>query len=227
MQSLRQIAGRIKAAAQARIRAFKFRSAVRQLEAIPAGKEVPESLLNRLILGWNNEAWSGSLAFLRASLDAIARTDGPILECGSGLSTIVVGWAAKRANRPLLAIEHSAPWAKVVMKHITRHRLDNVRVCHVDLCDFGEFDWYGVPPDDLPRNIGLVICDGPPGSTVGGRYGLLPRMRSHLAPDCVVLLDDAGRSAEQAILARWRHEFQINCEILEPERTVGLIRFDK
>ncbi len=113
------------------------------------------------------------------------------------------------------------------MEHLARHRLDNVRVCQAELRDFGEFDWYAAPPEDLPKNFGLVICDGPPGGTVGGRYGLFPRMRSHLAPDCVVLLDDAGRTAEQATLARWRQEFRINHEIIEPEKTVSIIRFEK
>ena len=52
----------------------------------------------------------------------------------------------------------------------------------------------------------LVVCDGPPADTVGGRYGLVPIMRDRLAPGCAILLDDAEREHERAIARRWQLE---------------------
>ena len=50
----------------------------------------------------------------------------------------------------------------------------------------------------------LVICDGPPGCTQGGRYGLVPVMDKQLAENCLVILDDTHRKAEQRIIDVWR-----------------------
>jgi hypothetical protein len=44
------------------------------------------------------------------------------------------------------------------------------------------------------------VCDGPKGTTRGGRYGLAPVMKDRLAPGCIVLLDDTSREAERAII---------------------------
>lgn len=58
----------------------------------------------------------------------------------------------------------------------------------------------------LPARFSLVLCDGPPGNTPGGRYGLLPVLGHRLSPSVVILLDDAGRPDERAIADRWTAE---------------------
>ena len=73
------------------------------------------------------------------------------------------------------------------------------------LQNYGEFDWYTVP-ESLPSGITLVVCDGPPSATLGGRYGLLPTLGAHFAPNCQVLMDDAIRSSEIDIISRWERE---------------------
>ena len=52
----------------------------------------------------------------------------------------------------------------------------------------------------------LIVCDGPPGHTLGGRYGLLPIVGNRLRKGAVILLDDAERSEEQVALRRWAKE---------------------
>jgi hypothetical protein len=66
----------------------------------------------------------------------------------------------------------------------------------------------------MPDSFPLVVCDGPPGSTKGGRYGLVPIMREWLKPGCVILLDDAGREQERAIARRWEAELGASSETL-------------
>ena len=55
--------------------------------ALNAGNHVIE----RLITGWGNEVWSAGADFLREILKETARGTGPILECGSGLTTARIG----------------------------------------------------------------------------------------------------------------------------------------
>lgn len=72
------------------------------------------------------------------------------------------------------------------------------------LKDYGDFCWYDAPLESMPDSFSLVICDGPPGATKGGRYGLVPFMRDRLRSGCVILLDDAEREEERTIAARWQ-----------------------
>jgi hypothetical protein len=71
------------------------------------------------------------------------------------------------------------------------------------LRDYGDFDWYTIDTRLLPT-FDLAVCDGPPGSTRGGRYGLLPVMSRKLASNATLLFDDADREGERAVLARWQ-----------------------
>ena len=65
-----------------------------------------------------------------------------------------------------------------------------------------------LPP--LPRDFGLVVCDGPPGTIQGGRYGLMPVMGEYLRPDCRILLDDTNRRKEKELIERWAGEMKLN-----------------
>lgn len=79
----------------------------------------------------------------------------------------------------------------------------HVEVCVAPLRRYGEFDWYPVEGTPIPDSIGFVVCDGPPGATVGGRYGLGPLLGSRLSPGAIILLDDTQRPEERAIVTRW------------------------
>ena len=58
----------------------------------------------------------------------------------------------------------------------------------------------------------MVICDGPPSTTRGGRYGMGSVLRGRLPSGATILLDDASRSDETRIAAQWVSEFDMTCE---------------
>ena len=79
-----------------------------------------------------------------------------------------------------------------------------MRLLHAPVVNYGNYHWYDLIHYDLSENISLVICDGPPGSTQGGRFGRMPVMDKQLAVNCVVLLGDTHREAERLIIDIWR-----------------------
>ena len=81
------------------------------------------------------------------------------------------------------------------------------------LVEYGEFVWYDPPLAQMPDEFSLVICDGPPGTTKGGRYGLLPVLGDRLRAGATILLDDAGRPAEAELIRRWENEVRFKTEI--------------
>ncbi len=172
------------------------------------------SLLEQLIYGWGNEAWSAREEYLAACVGHVLTSGEPILECGSGLSTVLLGAVAKKQGRIHWALEHLPGWADRVQRCLVRFRIDSVTLCTVPLRDFDGYLWYDAPMESMPRRFGLVVCDGPPGGTRGGRYGLIPVMRQRLAPGCVILLDDVVREDERVIAHRWSTELGAPLESL-------------
>ena len=180
---------------------------MKRFMASPAAATEPGSpILADLISAWGNEGWSARDEFLAECVKRALRSPGPILECGSGLSTLLIGVVATQRGQRHWALEHLPTWAVKVQGYLDRYQLDAVRIIGAPLRDYGGFCWYDAPMASLPDQFALVICDGPPGDVEGGRYGLVPMMRDRLRPGCTILLDDAGREQEVEIADRWRSE---------------------
>lgn len=196
-------------------REFAFRRAMRRFLARPEAGARPDSrILRDLVYGWGNESWSAMPEYLADCIRHALTTPGPILECGSGLSTLLIGAIAKRRGQAHWALEHLPEWAAKVQGCLDRYDLGPV-ILHVDpLKDHGSFRWYDPPLASMPASFSLVICDGPPGGTKGGRYGLVPIMKDRLEPGCIILLDDAGREQEFAVAKQWETELGASLEPL-------------
>lgn len=203
----RAVPRRVKASLRSAHRSFVFEMAIRKYESNPEESvDKSSNLLSDLIYGWGNEDWSALDEYLRECVRHSMASDGPILECGSGLSTIVVGILAKRRGLTHWVLENDPVWASRVRGYLRRFQLDNVILCVGPMKEYGDFTWYDAPVHDMPP-FRLVICDGPPASTRGGRYGLSRVLQSRVASGCVVLLDDAEREEERLIAERWASEF--------------------
>jgi len=120
----------------------------------------------------------------------------------------------EQSGGSMWSLEHDEFWHRRAQKALDRFRIRSVDLFHAPLTNYGDYSWYGVTGSLLPNSISLVICDGPPSGTPGGRYGAVPFVRDRLQRGAVVLLDDAERAEEQAIATRWAEEFESDVEIL-------------
>ncbi len=169
--------------------------------------EVPNhQLLSDLITGWGNLAYVTDVDYLAEVARRAAVTAGPVLECGSGLTTIVLGCLAAQRGVEVWSLEHLPRWHQRVNAALEKHHITGVQNLYAPLRDYGGFCWYDAPLEDLPDKFQLVVCDGPTGRTPGGRYGLWPVLKSRLTLETLVLLDDAGRRSERRSLQRWTTE---------------------
>jgi len=191
---------------RARYEAVFLRRGMRRLLASSDPSEPSAGVLRDLLRGWGNVSMAAWEDFIRAFLRCARETEGPILECGSGLSTVLLGLVAARTGTKVYSLEHNAAWAERARRVLRAYGIASVEMLVNDLRSYGAYSWYDPPLDLLPSNFSLVVCDGPPGSTPGGRYGLLPVMRKRLKPGCIILLDDAHRPEEREIAARWARE---------------------
>jgi hypothetical protein len=162
-----------------------------------------------LQFGWGNEGFAAQTEYLQEVAQRAATTAGPVLECGSGLTTVLTGLLAGRRGVETWSLEHIPDWRARVMSTLAQFDILHSHVSPVEMRNYNGFAWYDAPLGDLPKEFQLVICDGPPGETLGGRYGLLPVMGPRLPAGSVILFDDANRAGEAEVLRRWTSEAKI------------------
>ncbi len=140
-----------------------------------------------------------------------------LVELGSGVSTVVLGRLARELGGRLTSLEHDTDWARVVRSQIEREGLTAAaRLIEAPLerhsAALDDAPWYAAGAvAELPQEIDLLLVDGPPGYGDGmgrSRYPALPALEKRLAPNAMVVLDDAGREGERAILEGWQRDSQ-------------------
>ncbi len=171
------------------------------LRAISSGERSIE-IFERLVKVWGNP-WSADAHYLRQLSLEIDASSGGVLECGSGLTSVVAYAVCRPSGRELLCLEHDPDWFVLNRVDACLAGYPRTPIVRAPMKVYDTFHWFTLPTDDLlPRTIGVVACDGPPGSTKGGRYGVVPVLGNRLAGS-LILVDDADRKGETAAIERW------------------------
>lgn len=94
---------------------------------IVKGEFPSRPLLKNLIYSWGNLGYSSQVDYLESMVaySLKYKSGACVFECGSGLSTVLLGVIAKYKNFKVISIEHSRNWAGVVEKEIKRYSLKN------------------------------------------------------------------------------------------------------
>ncbi len=148
--------------------------------------------------------------------DVLARAIGRrgpdlVVECGSGWSTVLIASCLRELGRGrVLAFEHHEHFAERTRGLLRAFGCEGrAHVVHAALADRElegrPWTWYGPEAEgavDAP--IDLLFVDGPPGD-VGrhARYPAVPLLRTRMAADCPVILDDGLRADERWVAERW------------------------
>lgn len=182
------------------------------------------ALLEDLQEGWANHGMAARTDYLAEVCRQGVRAERAILECGSGLTTLLLGLLAGRRGVPVWSLEHIPEWRARVESTLTRHGIPEVHLLLAPLENYGTFTWYA-PQEPLPAIFDLVVCDGPPSETPGGRYGMLPVMRERVDERTVILLDDAERPSEHRVLTQWKQDAAVTIAVREtPSGAFALVR---
>ena len=187
--------------------------ALKRLTAAVESGTPQADILAELGRAWGEDGYRAVGGYLEEVTRFALETRGPVLEIGSGLTTLILGALVARRGIPVWTLEHHPEYFGYTGETLKSLGLRNVHLTFAPLRDYGEFCWYDPPLDELPRDFRLVVADGPPGDVKGGRFGLLPVLRSHFAPGVVVLLDDAERAREKAVLEKWESEYGLSQQL--------------
>lgn len=142
-----------------------------------------------------------------------------VIECGSGMTTMIIARLLKERGGRLVTIEHDPGWAAYVARELERQGLgQSAEVVEAPLerspLGLDDNPWYASTAVEsaltaLGGMADLLIVDGPPAFRPGtelARYPALPAFEPALSEGCTVILDDAGRDGERRVLARWEED---------------------
>lgn len=187
---------------------------LRKLTGIFRANPLPDrDLLEQLRRAWGNESFSADVTYVSEVVSHVSRCSAPVLECGSGLTTLVAGLVGERRNVTVLSLEQDREWADFVTQRLKKNGIHNVELRYAPLREYGGFVWYDVESVALPEYVELVLCDGPAVFEEWGeahaqwRYGVLPVLAGRGVKVDRILLDDATEPRAAGLLRRWRQEF--------------------
>lgn len=173
----------------------------------------------------STRGWAGSPDFL-LSISRIAQSKKPmtIIECSSGVSTVVLSQCCKLNGKGhVYSLEHDPSFAEKTRTELIRHNLnDFATIINAPLKNYSindnEWNWYSL--DYLPKNLkfDMIVIDGPPYSIQKLARYPATILISMLNESGIVILDDADRDDEKEIVEMWEQEFPdlkksyFNCE---------------
>jgi predicted RNA methylase len=159
--------------------------------------------------------WAASPDVLRWLAEyVISHRPKVVVECGSGASSLVMGYAVQQAGfGRVVSLEHDADYAEITARRVVDHGLqDVVEVRHAPLTPWASpndqnWNWYDLTAVKDLHGIGLVFVDGPPaGTSPLARYPAMPVLLPHCADEVSFVLDDTIRAEEVEISGRWMQE---------------------
>jgi predicted O-methyltransferase YrrM len=135
-----------------------------------------------------------------------------VVECGAGVSTLVMAQLLKDRGGHLWSVEDDPEWAALVRRWLSERGLETVVTLTVAELEDG---WYRreVLDAEAPlESVDLLVVDGPQAWNPRkreARYPAAPYFRDRLADDWSIVLDDISRLGEFSVAERWEAELGV------------------
>jgi predicted O-methyltransferase YrrM len=139
-----------------------------------------------------NNPWGAANGLLYIAVAAARKADGPIIESGSGLTTVVM--AAAAPDQTVYCLEHNPHFANQTRAMALACGVTNIAIVHCGIKD----GWYDIE-DELPEHFALGLNDGPP-RQLGDRMRFFDVFGDRCA---MIINDDADEAAYASQLTTW------------------------
>jgi hypothetical protein len=210
-KSLKQPVRLLLDAVDERRRARQLAHGVAALREQARTGRIASSLISEIHAAWGNTSWSADASFVTELAERTLASAGPFLDCGSGLSTIVVGAIAEERGARVWSLEQDPAWHAHVRAALLAHKILSVELWHAALRTHGDYAWFDIDDRHLPRWFAHIYCDGPsvlPDEWPEPQYsnwrgGVAPILRSLGIGFDQIVLDDAEDARCPILRQRW------------------------
>jgi len=137
--------------------------------------------------------WGAPPEVLAAAVTMAGKADGPIVETGSGLTSVLM---AAATSQTVYCLEHSDVWAMRLRELADMAGVQNIGICRVPITN----GWYDLSEfRGLPKEFSLGLNDGPP-RTLSDRM----KFFEHLQCKAIICDDAQGYIEPLRIIAKER-----------------------
>ena len=148
------------------------------------------------------------LYLLRTAIKQNARS---IVECGSGVSTIVLAkYMKENGGGHVFSLDHDEKYAEDTRALLRLHGLESYATVYTAplaeiIIGSRPYKWYhGEVITALPDNIDMIFVDGPPAPDGSfNRFPALNMLKNKMCQKCTIVMDDVVRADELAISKIW------------------------
>ena len=150
---------------------------------------------------YGNTSWTANSEYICLVIGYIINSNNRnIIELGSGLTTIIFSLISKKYKIKYFAIENNNIYYQHMNRLFDRLNIDKTNIQYTPLKNYGDYYWYDIKKLKLvEESLNLVICDGPPQTTIGGRFGLV-NLINKLTKNGLIILDDANKDKQKNLL---------------------------
>jgi len=146
-----------------------------------------------------------------------------IVECGAGVSTILIGHLLKKHGEGhLYTLEEDERWYNFISGLLVKQELTEfVTLVYAPLQPYPhsitDLKWYDTDKASSIRHavnhVDLLLVDGPKSTTNLARFPALHFFDDYVDDRSLVILDDANRPQEQAVLSQWQKDFGVTFDL--------------
>ncbi len=162
------------------------------------------------IVKYRNNPFAAGPHMLKSIYENALEAKGPILEVGTGMSTVVAGIACLRTGQTVHALEHDLEWFRVMRNYLQLWKLKPVNLYYAPLQEYPEHKqangqplmWHEID-EKLPKLFGLAIIDGPPRRY--GREGVYKLMLDRIKW-CPWIVDDTDEKTQWDLVSKYAAE---------------------
>ena len=183
-----------------------------------------QRLLPNLINIPHTRGWAASPDVLQVIMQEFGkRKPMYIIECGSGVSTLIFAALLKKnkVEGKVISLDHESHYAEKTREKIRENGLeDYALILDAPLKPYvlndQEYKWYDLIELEKLGDIrfDMAFIDGPPTFTNKlARYPFFPKIQALLNPSYTLIVDDSDREDEQTMVKEWiKMDTDINVE---------------
>lgn len=200
-------------ALQSHLRRRRIRLLVAQLRSVARTPEAILPIVVRLHDAWGNQSFTADVGFLEEMVERTLASRGPFLDCGSGISTVILGALTSGSSDVVWSLEQDEHWYRDMRDCLQMLELTDVQLLFAPLVISGDVTWYSFEHARFPTAFPLILCDGPavhrsewPADVFKSwRAGVVNELRRRGVSFETIVLDDAHDPRCGALIDAWRN----------------------
>jgi hypothetical protein len=142
-------------------------------------------------------------SYLRSAIKELSETDGHVLMSSASLMTVIMGALSDQQDgRTVWCLEQNTHWTNVIRSWLTEYAIRKTYVISAPSVVKGGMVRYKVGTSHLPKNLGLILCDGT-GASPGSALATLLSISPHLSERFTILARGIRVDEDGPLLKRW------------------------